>query len=118
MDVLSEEQQVRLNEKKVRAPPPCAAGPPRPRAPLALPAAHICRSARRLRACAPPPARPPRAAPQVELRLENERYLRKHPELRQLFKHFMATVLEEKPPNVQEFAARFFTQDGLKEQVL
>jgi hypothetical protein len=54
----------------------------------------------------------------VELRLENERYLRKHPELRQLFKHFMATVLEEKPPNVQEFAARFFTQDGLKEQVL
>lgn len=70
MDVLSEEQQVRLNEKK------------------------------------------------VELRLDNERYLRKHPELRQLFKHFMAQVLEEKPANVQEFAAHFFTQADLRDQVM
>ena len=70
MDVLSEEQQVRLNQAK------------------------------------------------VELRLENERYIRAHPELRQLFKHFMAVVLEEKPDNVQEFAANFFTQDNLRDVVL
>ena len=95
MDVLSEEQQVRLNEKKVRPPPL----PPHPLA------SH----------CALTHAF---AAPQVELRLDNERYLRKHPELRQLFKHFMAQVLEEKPANVQEFAAHFFTQADLRDQVM
>ena len=109
MDVLSEGQQVRLNEKKVPTVLPIQSSsldgshsallpPPLPLLLSPLLILHRCR--------------------QVELRVDNERYLRKHPELRQLFKHFMAQVLEEKPSNVQEFAARFFTQPDLRDQVM
>ena len=54
----------------------------------------------------------------VSLRLENEKYLRAHPELRLLFATFISEALKAKPSNPQEFAAEFFTQDGLKERVM
>ncbi|CAM9715430.1 unnamed protein product [Heterosigma akashiwo] len=53
----------------------------------------------------------------VQLRIENEEYLRKHPELKQLISHFMSKVLEERPENVNEFAKNFFGQDGVESEV-
>ncbi|EPR64500.1 hypothetical protein TGRUB_273065 [Toxoplasma gondii RUB] len=54
---------------------------------------------------------------QVELMIENERYLRHHAELQEMLALFMTKVLEDKPNNILKFAGEFFTQDGLKELV-
>lgn len=43
-------------------------------------------------------------------RLVNERYFRKHPELRTMTKAFLATMLEQRPDDVGEFATDFFTR--------
>ena len=53
----------------------------------------------------------------VALRLENEKYLRQHPELRGMISLFMAKVLEGKPEDVQQYAAEFFTQEDLEPKV-
>ena len=45
-----------------------------------------------------------------QIRLDNEKYLRDHPELRQMTSVFLARVLEEKPGDVLEFAATFFSE--------
>jgi hypothetical protein len=54
----------------------------------------------------------------VSLRLDNEKYLRAHPELRMLFATFISEALKQKPTNPQEFAAGFFTQDDLRSKVM
>ena len=43
-------------------------------------------------------------------RLVNERYFRKHPELRTMTKAFLASMLEKRPDDVGEFATNFFGQ--------
>lgn len=53
----------------------------------------------------------------IELRMENERYLRQHPELNLLIQHFLREVFLKKPNDIREFAARFFTNPTLNEQV-
>ncbi len=51
----------------------------------------------------------------VSIRLNNERYLRDHPELRTMTSKFMASVLEAKPDDVVQFAAKFFTERQYEE---
>ena len=53
----------------------------------------------------------------VKLRLENEKYLRAHPELKMLVANFMKVVLEKKPQNVTSFATGYFTSPGLEQRV-
>ena len=45
-----------------------------------------------------------------KLRIENEMYLREHPELNQAIQEFVYAVLKEKPDDVNAFAAGFFTR--------
>jgi hypothetical protein len=45
----------------------------------------------------------------VVLRLENEQYLREHPELKQLLNRFFLRALAVRPDNVEQFAASWFT---------
>ncbi len=54
----------------------------------------------------------------VDMRLENEKYLRAHGELKLLVSVFMRRLLEEKPANPVLFAGQFFTRPGLKKDVL
>ena len=43
----------------------------------------------------------------VQMRLNNEKYLRSHPELKALVSLFMRTLLEDKPEKPEIFAAEF-----------
>ena len=52
-----------------------------------------------------------------QLQLENETYLKEHPEIRGIMSLFMARVLEEKPKDVQKFTLDFFTAYDLKDKV-
>ena len=54
----------------------------------------------------------------VQMRLNNEKYLRAHPELKALVSFFMRTLLEEKPEKPELFAAEFFTRPDVKPIVL
>ena len=54
----------------------------------------------------------------VDMRLENEKYLRGHGELKLMVSVFMRRLLEEKPENPVLFAGQFFTRPGLKKDVL
>ena len=54
----------------------------------------------------------------VDMRLENEKYLRGHSELKLMVSVFMRRLLEEKPENPVLFASQFFTKPGLKKDVL
>ena len=54
----------------------------------------------------------------VQMRLENEKYLRKHPELKQLVSCFMRKLLQDRPSNPVLYAGAFFTKPGLKQEVL
>ena len=54
----------------------------------------------------------------VQMRLNNEKYLRSHPELKALVSLFMRTLLEDKPEKPELFAAEFFTRPDIKEIVL
>jgi hypothetical protein len=56
-------------------------------------------------------------AKKIELRMDNERYLRQHPELSLLVQHFLREVFLKKPNNIREFAAKFFTDPALSEQL-
>ena len=55
---------------------------------------------------------------QRRVRMENERYLREHPELTTISKVLMAEVLKEAPEDPVKFVAEFMTQDNLKARVL
>ena len=50
----------------------------------------------------------------VQMRLNNEKYLRSHPELKALVSLFMRTLLEDKPEKPEIFAAEFFTRADVK----
>jgi hypothetical protein len=45
-----------------------------------------------------------------KLRIENERYMRSHPELNEAVQEFVYAVLKRKPDNVRAFAVDFFTR--------
>jgi len=49
----------------------------------------------------------------MNTRLENEKYLRGHPEVECLISGFLKNVLVHRPDNVREFAATHFTQQTL-----
>ena len=52
-----------------------------------------------------------------ELSIENEEYLRSHPEIGKLIQDFVESFLTEKPSNVNSFAASYFTQLDLKQKL-
>ena len=52
------------------------------------------------------------------MRLENEKYLRTHAEVKVLISSFMRELLQEKPDNPVVFASKYFTQPGLRKNVL
>jgi hypothetical protein len=43
------------------------------------------------------------------IRVENERYLRRHPELKSMISQFMVALLKDKPKEVLPYAVVFFT---------
>ncbi|KAJ3162368.1 RIIa domain-containing protein 1 [Geranomyces michiganensis] len=53
----------------------------------------------------------------VQLRVENEHYLRAHPEIRNILDFFMNEVLVQQPQNLQEFAAGLFSDAKLQAKV-
>ncbi|GBG30745.1 RIIa domain-containing protein 1 [Hondaea fermentalgiana] len=48
----------------------------------------------------------------VMLRLENEQYLRDHPELKGMLNKFFLKVLNERPDDIESFAAKYFTDSA------
>ena len=44
-----------------------------------------------------------------KIRIENEKYLRKHPELHEMISKFMNSLLRDKPTEVLQYAIVFFT---------
>ena len=53
----------------------------------------------------------------LELRISNERYFRAHPEVNGLLELFMTKVLDDRPPNVLEYAGTFFDSASLSSVV-
>lgn len=53
----------------------------------------------------------------IKLHLENERYLREHPEIHLLMSAFVKDVLEHKPSSIPDFAGEFFTNPDLEAYV-
>ncbi|KNC51140.1 uncharacterized protein AMSG_06491 [Thecamonas trahens ATCC 50062] len=53
----------------------------------------------------------------IQVRLENERYLRKHPELHAMLDVFSQRVLRERPSDLSSFAASFFSDPDLQSVV-
>ncbi|XP_029359283.1 RIIa domain-containing protein 1 [Echeneis naucrates] len=49
----------------------------------------------------------------VQTRIDNERYLRSHPEVDQLIGDFLRNVLVKRPADIREFAADHFTNPNL-----
>eukprot|EP00826_Nyctotherus_ovalis_P007064 TRINITY_DN1173_c0_g1_i3.p2 TRINITY_DN1173_c0_g1~~TRINITY_DN1173_c0_g1_i3.p2 ORF type:complete len:115 (+),score=43.44 TRINITY_DN1173_c0_g1_i3:116-460(+) len=54
---------------------------------------------------------------QLELKIENELYIRAHPELKTMISLFLKKVLDEQPKNVLQFAGSFFDRPSLKDVV-
>ncbi|CAH1797756.1 unnamed protein product [Owenia fusiformis] len=54
----------------------------------------------------------------IQTRLENEKYLRKHPEVECLLAGFLGEILTHRPENVREFAAEHFTRNDLSDKVV
>ena len=54
---------------------------------------------------------------QVQLRMENERYLRKHPELGIMLDLFTQSVLHTRPADIRAHAAGFFADPSLRDVV-
>ena len=48
------------------------------------------------------------------IRMENERYLRKHPELNKMISEFMVALLKDKPKEVLPYAVVFFTSSQVE----
>lgn len=53
----------------------------------------------------------------MNTRMNNERYLRDHPEVESLVAGFLGDVLTQRPESVREFAAEYFTNPSLPEKV-
>jgi len=53
----------------------------------------------------------------IKTRVENEKYLREHPELECLLSSFLRDVVRHRPDNVRDFAADFFTNPDLAKTV-
>jgi len=51
-----------------------------------------------------------------QIRIENERYLRKHPELGRMISQFMVSLLRDKPKEVLPYAVVFFTTSQVEEE--
>ncbi len=49
----------------------------------------------------------------VQYRVNNETYLRKHPELQNMISVFLFKVLEEKPKDILNYAGKYFDQPDL-----
>jgi hypothetical protein len=45
-----------------------------------------------------------------KLRIENERYMRDHPELNEAVQEFVFSVLKRKPDNVRDFCVEYFSK--------
>ncbi|KAJ3299150.1 RIIa domain-containing protein 1 [Borealophlyctis nickersoniae] len=56
-------------------------------------------------------------ADKIQTRIDNEMYLRKHPEIRDILDYFMKEVLVSQPANVQEFASALFGDENLRAKV-
>jgi Holliday junction resolvasome RuvABC DNA-binding subunit len=48
------------------------------------------------------------------IRMENERYLRRHPELNKMISEFMIALLKDKPNEVLPYAVVFFTSSQVE----
>ena len=53
----------------------------------------------------------------LELRIDNEKYFRAHPEVNGLLQLFMSKVLDDRPENVLEYAGTFFDSASLRDVV-
>jgi hypothetical protein len=53
----------------------------------------------------------------IKIRVENERYLRSHPEISAMISSFTNKVLLERPEDLREFAADFFSDPNLSESL-
>lgn len=51
------------------------------------------------------------------LRLENEAYIREHPELRGAIRLLMAKLLDDTPEDLQQYVCEFFTDPELERKV-
>ncbi|XP_029958454.1 RIIa domain-containing protein 1 [Salarias fasciatus] len=54
----------------------------------------------------------------IKTRIDNERYLRSHPEVDVLIGGFLRDVLHKRPADVREFAADHFTNPDLQAAVV
>jgi ERCC4-type nuclease len=53
----------------------------------------------------------------LSLRIENEKYLRDHPELTVMLKMFVQDVLNDYPENILEYAGSYFDVENMNEIV-
>lgn len=53
----------------------------------------------------------------VQYRVNNEIYLRKHPELQNMISVFLFKVLEEKPKDILAYAGKYFDQPDLEKLI-
>lgn len=53
----------------------------------------------------------------VQYRVNNETYLRKHPELQNMISVFLFKVLEEKPKDILAYAGNYFDQPDLQKLI-
>ncbi len=54
---------------------------------------------------------------QLELRIENEKYFRQHPEIKSLIGLFVRKILDDRPDNILEYAGTFFDRAELRDVV-
>ncbi|XP_065909802.1 RIIa domain-containing protein 1-like [Dysidea avara] len=53
----------------------------------------------------------------IDIRIENERYLRSHPEISALIGGFVSEVVLQQPKDIREFAAEYFNDPALADKV-
>ena len=54
---------------------------------------------------------------QLELRIENEKYFRQHPEISSLLGLFVRKILDDRPDSILEYAGTFFDRAELRDVV-
>eukprot|EP01135_Chromosphaera_perkinsii_P002712 Nk52_evm80s226 gene=Nk52_evmTU80s226 len=53
----------------------------------------------------------------IQLQIDNEKYLRRHPEIKHMLGHFIRVILEVKPEDVKEYASKHFRDERLRQTV-
>ncbi|CAF1285901.1 unnamed protein product [Rotaria magnacalcarata] len=53
----------------------------------------------------------------IQKRIENERYLQKHPELNILMRDFIRQTCLQKPEDIRQFSAGYFTHPMLEKRI-